>query len=353
MQIGCAGALLKDVFRRASASSVVADTNSRAIGSLQMFSLANRMLVNGDTLSSLQILSSELHPNSQIWGTSKSTSGAKESLSICGLLHAFASTPQGKTRLRQLILQPATDISLINERQYMIAMLLRPDNADVLKNICASLSKLSDLGKVLLLLQKGVESAGGRGAVDRGAWWMLVKFALNALHLRDAVSQLTPSNTSRLQVMTVERITVGIMKRVGEMINNTIDFEEAKTGSRIAVKWGLDDNLDNLKREYIGLPELLSEVSSAISREVPEWAARYIDGCTFWPKLGFLITVPIDPISGESRYEGQGLAEGPWQQQFVANGMVYYKNQHMTELDECKGDMYGRILGEYLIPEVG
>ena len=80
---------------------------------------------------------------------------------------------------------------------------------------------------------------------------------------------------------------------------------------------------------------------------MPEWAAKYIDGCTFWPQLGFLTTVPIDPVSGESLYEGQGLKECPWQQQFIANDMVYYKNQRMIELDHCKGDMYGRILGEF------
>lgn len=344
-QIGCAGALLKDVFRRLNAGEAPADNSTRAINSLQMFDLANRMLVNGETLSSLQIIRSELHPNSQIWGTSKSTPGAKESLSICGLLTAFANTSQGRTRLRQLILQPVIDIDLIHERQKMIALLLRPDNADALANICTSLGKLSDLAKVLCLLQKGVESAGGRGAVDRGAWWLLAKFALHVLHLREAVLQLAPANAARLQVTTIERIPVGVMKRVGELINNTIDFEEAKTGSRIAVKWGLNETLDRLKREYIGLPELLSKVSAAISREVPRWAAKHIDGCTFWPQLGFLTTVPIDPASGQSMYDGQGLDEDPWQKQFTANGMVYYKNRHMLELDACKGDMYGRILG--------
>lgn len=305
------------------------------------------MLINGDTLASLQILRSEPHPSQQTKGCGKSAAGSKESLSICGILHALAGTPQGRKRLRQMLLSPVTDLNIITKRQQFIAVLLQPENADGLKTIGTCLRRISDLRKSLDLLQKGVESAAGHGAVDRGAWWTLTRFALNSLQIKETISQLRYTHPVDLLGEVFDRISTGVMKHVGELIGSTIDFEEAKTGSRIAVKWGLNDELDNLKREYIALPELLSQVSSAIAREVPEWAAKYIDGCTFWPQLGFLTTVPMDPISGESLYDGHGLEEGRWQQQFAANDMVYYKNSRMNELDACKGDMYGRILGRH------
>ena len=231
-----------------------------------MFSIPDSMLINSDTLASLQIVQSESHPNHQTGGTGKSSAGIKESLSICGLLNPLAGTPQGRRRLRQMLLLPLTDLELIRERHHMIAVLLRPENAEALKAIRISLRKLPDLKKTLGLLQKGVETAGGRGSVDRGAWWTLTKFALNSLNLRDSLSQLQPPNTSKIQAETMNSISVNIMKQVGELVSSTIDFEEAKTGSRIAVKWGLNDELDNLKREYIGLPDLLSQISSAISQ---------------------------------------------------------------------------------------
>ncbi|KAK1500198.1 MutS domain V [Colletotrichum tamarilloi] len=120
--IGCAGAVLCETIRLQNAQRA-AENIERAFGvSLRMFALADFMFVNADTLSSLQVFQSELHPSNLISGTGKAVSGSKESLSLFGIFHPFAGTPQGKARLKQLFLRPLVNIDMIRERQATIAM---------------------------------------------------------------------------------------------------------------------------------------------------------------------------------------------------------------------------------------
>ena len=123
MQIGCAGAVLNYLSRRRTVEYLPGDQEALVafrVGSIEMFSLADMMFVNADTLNSLQILQHEFHPNSHMQGPTKSSSGAKESLSVYGLFHQLARTPQGKQKLRQIFLRPSIDIDLIVERHKTI-----------------------------------------------------------------------------------------------------------------------------------------------------------------------------------------------------------------------------------------
>jgi DNA mismatch repair protein MSH5 len=102
-----------------------------------------------------------------------------------------------------------------------------------------------------------------------------------------------------------------------------------------------------MKRTYDGLGDFLSEIATQLSSEVPEWARKYIENCTFFPQLGFLTVVPLDPQTGKGKYEGEGMDIDVWEKRFCSDGMGYYKNKRMRETDEYFGDMYGMICGTY------
>lgn len=156
-----------------------------------MFSLTDMMFVNADTLASLQIIQSENHPNSHMQGPNKSTSGAKESLSVYGLFHHLATTPQGKQRLRRIFLRPSTDISVIEERLHTSITLLRPDNEAALEKIVYSLKKIKDLRTVVIHMKKGVSDTPGRGsAVHRGVWASMQNFTFHTLKILEAIREL-------------------------------------------------------------------------------------------------------------------------------------------------------------------
>lgn len=134
---------------------------------------------------------------------------------------------------------------------------------------------------------------------------------------------------------------------VGELITQTVDFAESDIHHRIIVMQGVDPDLDNMKRTYDGLEDFLSQVAAKLVGELPEWAAQYVHNCIFFPQLGFLTVVTMDPETGRGSYEGQGLDDNTWNLTFCTEDMGYYKNRQMKDLDNHFGDMYGMICGKW------
>jgi DNA mismatch repair protein MSH5 len=160
-----------------------------------MFSLTDMMFVNADTLASLQILQSEFHPNSHMQGPAKSSSGAKESLSVFGLFHHLAHTPQGKQNLRQIFLRPSMDLAVIRERHHTIGVLLRPDNIEPLNILVSSLKNIKNIRTVIIHLQKGINGSSAKGgSIKQGAWASLQQFTFHSLKIIEAVRTLAHGN---------------------------------------------------------------------------------------------------------------------------------------------------------------
>jgi DNA mismatch repair protein MSH5 len=122
-------------------------------------------------------------------GPTKSNSGAKESLSVYGLFHHLARTPQGKMKLRQIFMRPSMDMDLIRERHTSIATFLRPDNLEALQDIVASLKKIKNIKTVLIHLTKGINTAKA-SAFKQGVWGSLQQFTFHALKIMDVVKTM-------------------------------------------------------------------------------------------------------------------------------------------------------------------
>ncbi|KAH8675857.1 muts domain V [Xylariales sp. PMI_506] len=307
-----------------------------------MFMLFNSMFVNADTLLSLQILRSENHPNSQMQGSGQS-SGAKESLSVYGLFHHHACTPQGRAKLRQMFLRPSIDINLIKDRQHTISAFLRPENAQTLQVLALHLRKVKDMRAFIIHLKKGIDTPGRKGSVTNNVWASLQRFVLHALKIRDRLGQMQQWDSLPLRKKVVETLQPISLHRIGELISQTIDFEHSRERGRTAVKQGVDSDLDELKRNYDGMEHLLTEVREKLRRDLPEWARRYVENCVFIPQLGFLTVVSLNPETGKSNYEGEGLND-VWETMFAAEGSVYCKNKRMKEMDNQCGDAYCMII---------
>jgi DNA mismatch repair protein MSH5 len=98
------------------------------------------------------------------------------------------------------------------------------------------------------------------------------------------------------------------------------------------------------------MDNLLTQVATQLSKDLPEWASRYVENCIFFPQLGFLAVVPLDPETGKGKFEGEGIDDDIWIKHFVSNDMGYYKNKRMREMDDYFGDMYGIICGKPMSP---
>lgn len=148
------------------------------------------MYVSKDTLLSLQILQTELHPNSQAWGPDVSQNSSKESLSVYGLFHHLASTPQGRTQLRQIFLRPLLDVNIISGRQRSITALLQPENAYKLSQLSSTLRKIRNMHTAFAQLRKGTEFPSAGTSFDKGVWGTIHSFTTHALALRELIGTL-------------------------------------------------------------------------------------------------------------------------------------------------------------------
>ena len=110
--------------------------------------------INADTLQSLQIIETESHPHSHNQGPK--SSGSKEGLSVYGIFHHLARTPQGRHLLRQWFLRPTLDLELLKERQRSISIFIRPDNSALMDDLGRNLRQIKQIRPLILRLRKGV-----------------------------------------------------------------------------------------------------------------------------------------------------------------------------------------------------
>jgi len=75
----------------------------------------------------------------------------------------------------------------------------------------------------------------------------------------------------------------------------------------------VNDELDNMKRTYNGIEDLMGTVARHIAQRVPIDLPNEFS-VIFFPQIGFLIAMPMDAESGRVPYEG-GIAD-PWERMF-------------------------------------
>jgi DNA mismatch repair protein MSH5 len=347
LTVGCAGAVLSYLQRRRTTSYLPGDQAARSmfrVSTVEMFSLSGSMFVNADTLLSLQITSTESHPNAQNQGPASrgwSSGGAKEGLSVYGLFHHFAKTSQGRFLLRQYFLRPSLNLDVINERLDTITVLLRPDNTGVLDQIVAMLARVKNMRLSTANLRKGVSnSVTKKRTLSTSVWPTIRDFVFYALRLFDLMHELPGAERLAIRDKIEAKFDKQQLAAIGTLITEMVDFEASKDEGRTIVRPGVDAELDEIKRTYDGIEDLLHKVTDHIANIVPAELNAKIN-VIFFPQIGFLIASPVDGENGVGVFEGP--ENDPWEKMFVTEAAAYYKNSNMREMDEHFGDIYGRI----------
>lgn len=192
VSIGCAGAVITYLQRMRQLEYLQGDPAAEQaylILRMETFSLKDTMLMNLDTLSALQILQPESHPNTAKQGPG--TSGAKESLSIYGLFYHFARTPQGKERLRNMFLHPSTNMDVIQGRHDSVSVFARAENQDSLQKLSKSLTKVKNIGHIMIKLHKGIEGGNSNnGSIKSGVWSSLLDFCFHVIDITETLQEV-------------------------------------------------------------------------------------------------------------------------------------------------------------------
>lgn len=111
-----------------------------------------------------------------------------------------------------------------------------------------------------------------------------------------------------------------------------------------------------MKRVFDGLGDLLSQVARKLSENIPSDLQGSLN-VIYFPQIGFLVTLPIDPMTDDAVYSGS--FESPWERMFATEyvpttaketyfltgdrDQVYFKNDQVREMDDHFGDLYGLI----------
>lgn len=348
MGVGCVGALLIYLQRRRSTRFLPLDPNAGSmsrISTLEMFSMAGTMFINADTLMSLQITSTESHPNAQQHGPASKnlTGGSKEGLSVYGLFHPLATTSQGRLLLRQYFLRPSLNLETITERHDAIAVLLAPNNIPALDSLKNDLKGVKNMRVINVTLRKGGSSGFGQGqkSISASVWDTLRMFTFAALKITDDLQALEGGEALAVCSRIAEKFDKTQLASIGQAIAGTIDFEESRIKKKTVVQQGIDQELDEIRRTYDGMDDLLSRAADHIAQVVTADLVGSIN-VVYFPQIGFLISVVKEEAGDPTTYPGP--PGDPWEKMFGSPTHAYYKNANTTELDQQYGDIYGRIL---------
>ena len=290
-----------------------------------------------DTILSLQIMQSESHPSSHNQGPTKASSGSKEGLSLYGLFHHLAKSPQGRIALRRLFLRPILDIQQMNARLDAVTVLSRPENATVLSNLRKDMGSIKNVRSLVIILRRGATGGSGQpGKIASRVWSGLQKFAHHAIQIAESLSQVVGFESLRITQSFAEKFCAEDLIEVGRRITQIIDFDISNEQLRTVVRQGVDPELDHRKHTYQGIESLLAQVATELRRDIPLGLPQDLK-VVYLPQIGFLIALPKDEQVGTALFEGN--EHDSWERMFSGDDIVYYKNDKMRSMDEHFGDL--------------
>ncbi|GLA79956.1 mutS protein msh5 [Aspergillus tubingensis] len=286
-------------------------------------------------------MESETHPSMVNQGPGKKSTSSKEGLSVYGLFQRFASTPQGRNRLKQMFLRPSVELDVINERHSFISMYHRADNFNPLDKMVKGLKHIKNLQYAMINLRKGISTGSGKiMGFKATVWATLLAFAFYGVDVHDALRETSDGANLALHNKALRAFEAAQLYKVGRMIQEIVDIDSSEEQGRTVVKPGIDRELDRIKDRYDGMNSLLKQVAIEIATTIPE--SYDIDvNVIYFPQLGFNIAVPLNE-TGDAAYRG---VEDEWELIFFTENRAYFKDVRMREMDEKLGDIYGLICG--------
>ena len=158
-------------------------------------------------------------------------------------------------------------------------------------------------------------------------WHGLVKFLDAVKAIKRILQQSRLSAWSNLFPSDFDDIVFALQQQT-----IAIDFPLSQHEKRIVFKINHNSRLDELKRLYAGLDDFLSKFADSISLPDSDALAFKL---VYFPQLGFLIALEFENGGLHIADEVIGL-----EHQFTANGLKYYKNEDMKNLDQEIGDIH-------------
>lgn len=270
-----------------------------------------------DSRKALQIFESDNHPS--VMGIS----GGKEGLSLFGVMND-AESIVGKRMLKRWFLQPTLDDTVLNWRQDIVALFLRPDLYCLVPDIKAHLKKIKDVPGIIVRMEKiqssvadwislfvslqniiemqkflgrlfGLNQDESVQSVHAESMWIdstTLSGGLDGPSRKRQLSEHSNFQKSRPYSLQEEKLLKAIMAKISpqlvsliRLLKSIINFEDSKHLGKLVVQSGIDEYLDTLKERFFTLPDLLTSVAMEEMSKIPVQCAIMLK-VEFVPQIG-------------------------------------------------------------------
>ncbi|VDI65653.1 DNA mismatch repair protein MSH5 [Mytilus galloprovincialis] len=241
------------------------DTDVRVpILDIKTFTLEDQLLLDDIAFCALQIFHKELHPSVYKSGQT----GAKEGLSLFGILNRCRSQI-GSRQMRVWFLRPLRDQSVLKQRHDAVSFFITPRNIEIVSALSDNLNNVKDIQKVLSRMQQSQASIGD--------WQALYRTTYHAISIGD----LCKSQSHSIDIFKKVSLKFGEeLHRIANLISKIVDFDEMSVQNRFVVNPNVDEDLDEKKRRYNGLPDFMTQVAkeelNRLSEDITECNVIYL-----------------------------------------------------------------------------
>ena len=206
------------------------------------------------TFTALQIFAEDAAP------TSGSRFGSwnkrREGLSLFGLVNAHCKSALGSKYLRYMFRCPPRNLSVILQRQEVVAYFANPAQSDLVKILQGHLRSIRNLSHLL-------KKIATTQALVRD-WKALLKSLQSLLTVGEIAA--TERNEGGIEILRSLRGSVTEELRAAtERLARIFDAEASVSKGRFCVNPGVDEELDQKRRIHNGLPDLLHKVGVGLN----------------------------------------------------------------------------------------
>ncbi|XP_042866684.1 mutS protein homolog 5-like [Penaeus japonicus] len=288
---------------------------------VQYYSMDELAHLDDATVAALQIFSEDQHPSAFKSGKASSS---KEGLSIYALL-SRTSSPMAAYTLRRVLLRPVLDTDVLEARYTAVEWGVDTANMETLRHLQACLKSITNVPHTMNRLQ--------RGQLNVRDWRTLYKSLFNAI----LVGEICQAQDQDIPIFkeVSEGVTEGLYHATF-LIQRIMDMEQSEREARFVVKPGVDPQLDDKKRRFSGLGEVMRRVAEVELAHLPP----EVESCCiiYLPHVGYLLAFPPTPELDLS-FNAQGYDLAGLEFMFRTNDMILYKSETCQELDRELGDI--------------
>jgi len=332
MSVSAAQALLTHLQRSAifqEEGNKIISNHSWIVTRIELITLSDTMFVSGDTRRALCIFDEEEHAATH-------SQRSKEGLSLYSILN-WVQTPMSKALLRRWLQFPSRSLSILSERYDAVELFLQN------KRLCELLrQEIKGIRNMERSIARMLD-----GNADLSTWRSVSDFVFKCIVIRshvttlDDISKETPIIETIIGTFTTDRL-----RKVGQSIQDVINWDESRFSQRICVKEGLDAQLDEWRQAYFNLPSILASIAAKVSGTLGDALKDVYDMyIEYFPQVGYLQALcrrDGGVVDEDSIQLGEELG---WKYQYSSEIKAYFKTEEAKDLDGQLGDLHSFIAG--------